>query len=369
MSEPSPDTVDLRSEDQARESVFRLGPGLFRKDLLTLFALGLMVAFILSLLVLYIRTLPQMKPAPNDVQIIRGWLFAVQTVIAMVTLGLVTASYVRFLELTPQFIRQYKLFRTTEIPLAEIDRCILATSNNRGEWTLVLLSKSGARLTGPLPIWRAKDRQKVIAFLLELESRGLRLENLVKFRKAMIANKWGSVPEWDQRFHDALGAELYRCPYELSFFEKLGQIKVRWFDAVPFAFLVAAYLGLNQFNWSPRTSAFCTAAGFIASYLFNWKRPPRPTFEFVVGENGVGFFRDGVLMEAYALADLKSLQFVLPRYGTSPTVLVQMKLQTDEEITIELFPTVEVDREVLKKASEKVKALQIGEATYAGVLK
>lgn len=355
MSEPTPHTVDLRSEDQA---VLKLGPGMFRKDLVIIIALSLLVALILGMLVLYIRMLPQIKLGPNDVQIIRGWLFAVQAVIAMVTLGLVTASYVRFLELTPQFIRQYKLFRTTEIPLDEIERCVLAPQNNRLEWTLSVHSKNGAHLTGPLPIWRAKDRKKVIAFLLELESRGLRLENLVKFRKAMIANKWGSVPEWDQRYQDALGAELYRCPYELSFFEKLGQIKVRWFDAVPFAFLIAAYVGLNQFNWSPRTSAFCTAAGFIASYLFNWKRPPRPTFEFVVGENGVGFFRDGVLMEAYVLADLKSLQFVLPRYGTSPTVLVQMKLQTDEEITIELFPTVEVDREVLKEASEKVKALR-----------
>ncbi len=355
MSEPTPHTVDLRSEDQA---VLKLGPGMFRKDLVIIIALSLLVAFILGMLVLYIRMLPQIKLGPNDVQIIRGWLFAVQAVIAVVSLGLVSASYVRFLELTPQFVRQYKLFRTTEIPLDEIERCVLAPQNNRLEWTLSVHSKNGAHLTGPLPIWRAKDRQKVIAFLLELESRGLRLENLVKFHKSFLERNWQPVPEWNQRIIAALGTEIYRCPYEAGYLEKFKEIDLRWVDLLPLVPLPVGYLGMKFLDWHRGAISLSCAACLILIILSNRNRKPLPSREFAVGENGVGFYKGDQLMEAYSFADLQSLKFGFVRYGFSPTVTLQMRLQTGQEMEFDLETKEEMDREVLKSATARVKALQ-----------
>ncbi len=357
MNGSLPETIDVPPKNPAGEAVVRLGPGLFRKDLIALYLLGGLVLSVLGLLFLYFSIIRQPNFVWNEAWTIRSWMLPLQAVLAFVFLGVFTASYVRFLELTPRAIRQYKLFRTVEIALAEVDRCVLSPQNNRWEWTLVVHSKSGAELSGPLPIRRAKDREKVIAFLLELESRGLRLENLVKFRKALIENKWGSVPQWDQRAQQAVGAVIFRCPHELSFSEQFWQIEITRDSMLPLLFLLATIALLSL--WPIGAVGICALVLIWIAYRI-MTRPPKPSREFVIGENGIGFFRGETLMETYAFADLKSLKFVLPRYSTSPTVIVQMKLQTEAEFTIEVFPTVEVDQEVLKAATEKVKALQAG---------
>jgi hypothetical protein len=307
-----------RSSLAETNGTLRLGPGLLQKEVIVLYLLGGLVLFVLVMLVLFFRIVQEPNFEWNEAWTIRSWMLPIQAVLAIVFLGVVTASYVRFLELTPQAIRQYKLFRTVEIALAEVDRCVLSPENNRWEWTLVIHSKRGAELSGPLPIRRAKDRKKVLAFLLKLESRGLRWENLVKFRKALIENKWGSVPDWDQRFQEALGIEIYRCPYEPGYLEKFRQTEIRWFDFLPAAPLFGAYLGMKYLDW-PR---FASAIGFLLVWRFrillNRTRKEVPRSEFVLGKNGIGFLKGNTLMEAYRYEDLKSLKFVLARYSDSP---------------------------------------------------
>jgi len=357
MNDSAPGIAQIPPNNPADESVVRLGSGMLQKDLIVLYLFGGLVLFVLGLLVLYFRIIQQSDFVWNEAWTIRSWMLPIQAVFTIVSFGVITANYVRFLELTPQAIRQYKLFRTVEISLDEVDRCVLSPQNNRWEWTLVIHSKSGAELSGPLPIRRAKDRKKVLAFLLELESRGLKLENLVKFRRALIENKWGSVPEWDQRFQEALGAVIFRCPHELSLWEQFWQIEITRVSMLPLLFALATIALLSL--WPIGAFGICALVLlWIASRIMT--RPSNPSREFVIGESGIGFFRGETLMEAYAFADLKSLKFVLPRYNTSPTVIIQMNLQTGTEFTIEVFPTVEVDQEVLKAATEKVKSLQAG---------
>lgn len=357
MNGSSPETVDVAPHDQA---VLRLGPGMFRKDLLFLVLIVFLALLTLGASSVYFRTVFFAGVGPDDVRKWQAGIFFVMVDFLFVGVVIAFTSYVRFIELTGDSIRQYKLFRTIEIPLAEIERCVLAPQNNRWEWNLEVHSRSGAYLTGPLPIWRAKDRKKVLEFLLELESRGLRLENLVKFRKALISNKWGLVPEWDQRYQDALGAEIYRCPYEAGYLEKFKEIEIRWFDFLPAVPLFVAYLGMNHLDWPRSASPTGFLIGWVLLLLLKRTRKEVPPSEFVLGENGIGFLKGNALIEAYPYADLKSLKFGFVRYSGSPHCSLRFKLLSGEEMEFDLETRDEADREVLKEASERVKALQAG---------
>lgn len=360
MNDSAPGIAQIPPNNPADEAVVRLGPGLFKKDLWFLLFLGVCALIGLGALLLYIAQIFLRKVGPDDVGKLQAGMLAVQINFFFVFLVINLAQYVRFLELTPQSIRRCKFLGEDEISLAEVDRCVLSPQNNRWEWTLVFHSKSGAELSGPLPIGRSKDRKKVLAFLLELESRGLKLENLVKFRKALIENKWGSVPEWDQRVQEALGSEIYRCPYEPGYLEKFRQTEIRWFDFLPAAPLFGAYLGMKYLDWPRFASPIGFLLGWVLLILLNRTRKEVPPSEFVLGENGIGFLRGNALVEAYPYTDLKSLKFGFVRYSGSPHASLQIKFLSGQEMEFDLETRGEGDREVLKAATEKVKSLQAG---------
>lgn len=358
MSDLSPDILPTSPYIRTSGSVSVLGPRLLRQNLVYILGFGLITIFFLLAHLQY-RQIVIGRAVPVDPgEAIALTLWRTQSLGYLGTFLVLMSQYVRRVELTLGSIRRVGFFRTKEIAFSEVDRCILVPRNNRREWTLVVDSKGGASIGVPMQMEGAKARAKVISFLLELESRGVQLENLIKFHKSFLERNWQPVPEWNQRIIAALGTEIYRCPYEAGYLEKFKEIDLRWIDLLPLVPLPVGYLGMKFLDWHRGAISLSCAACLILIILSNRNRKPLPSREFAIGENGIGFYKGDQLMEAYAFAELKSLKFGFMRYSGSPFCSARIKLLTGEEMEFDLETKEEMDREVLKSATARVKALQ-----------
>ncbi len=357
MSDLSPDLLPTSPYIRGTGSVSVLGPRLLRQNLVYILGFGLVTIFFLLAHLQY-RQIVIGRAVPVDPgEAIALTLWRTQSLGFLGTFLVLMSQYVKRVELTLGSIRRVGFFRTKEIAFSVVDRCILVPNNNRREWTLVVESKGGASIRVPIQMEGAKARAKVISFLLELESRGLRLENLVKFHKSILERNWQPVPEWNQRIIAALGTEIYRCPYEAGYLEKFKEIDLRWVDLLPLVPLPVGYLGMKFLDWHRGAISVSCAACLILIILLNRNRKATPSSEFVLGENGIGFMKGNTLIEAYPYADLKSLKFGFVRYSGSPHCSLQIKFLSGEVMEFDLETGGEGDREVLKEASERVKAM------------